>query len=178
MKKIILIVTSIILIITLVFLVFRTKNDEPYFNQVNLSQYNIIGNSTPFTFYDTILSVGLDEVGLSGVVVTIYPLSDAAKDNSKISELKAHVRFVNGMFYLFIDELNKQEAIRVISHEIIHIEQYFSKRLIYEDGKIFWENNEYQLDNIDYEVRPWENEAFKKEGPLTSKVSNVLIKKN
>lgn len=178
MKKIILIVTSIILIITLVFLVFKTKNDEPYFNQVNLSQYNIIGNSTPLTYYDTILSVGLSEVGISGIIITIYPLSDAAKDNSQISELKAHVRYANGVFYLFIDELNKQEAIRVISHEVIHIEQYLSKRLVYEDGRVFWEGEEYQLNNVEYEVRPWENDAFMKDGPLSSKVSNILIKKN
>lgn len=178
MKKIVLIVTSIIMIIGLVFLVFKSKSEEQYFNQVTLSQYNVIGNSLPINYYDTIVSVGLDQVSLSGLFITIYPLSDAAKDNFQNSQLKAHVRYANGAFYLFLDELDRQEAIKVISHEIIHIEQYLSKRLIYEDGVIYWENRQYELNNIDYETRPWENEAFMREGPLASKISNILIKKN
>lgn len=178
MKKTVLIVTSIILILALIFLVFKSKSQEQYFNQVTLSQYNIIGNTLPITFYDTILSVGLDEASLSGLFVTIYPLSDAAKDNFQNSQLKAHVRYANGAFYLFIDELDRQEAIKVIAHEIIHIEQYLSKKLIYQDGKIYWDNEEYQLDNIDYDIRPWENDAFNREGPLSSKISNILVKKN
>lgn len=177
MKKTLLIVTSIVFMIVLIFLVFKSKSEEQYFNQVNLTQYNLIGNSLPLNFYDTILSVGLDEASISGLFITIYPLSDAAKDNFQNSQLKAHVRYANGTFYLFIDELDRQEAIKVIAHEIIHIEQYLSKRLIYEDGVIYWDNRQYELNNIDYETRPWENDAFMREGPLASKISNILIKK-
>lgn len=177
-KKILIITSFIILLTSIGFLVFSAKGEEPYFNQVELSQNNSIANSLSIAYYDTILSVGLDRAGLSGLFVVIYPLSDAAKDNFKNSELKAHVRHANETFYIFIDELDREEAIKVISHEIIHIEQYHSGRLDYYDNKIFWQNGEYELDRMEYDDRPWEIEAFMREGELSSGISKVLIQKN
>jgi hypothetical protein len=77
---------------------------------------------------------------------------------------------------LFLDNLNRNESIEVISHEIIHMAQYNTGQLIYENSELYWEGQIYDLENLDYENRPWERDAFIKESELSSKIYNVLYK--
>jgi predicted metallopeptidase len=178
-NKTLIIFLSLLMVFGLVlFLVINVSAKEEYFNQVELSNNNIITNSEGIAFYDTIISVGLDYAGIYGVNVVVSELTDGAKEQFSSGELKAHVRYFNGVFYLFLDKFNRREAIEVISHEIIHIIQYNSGQLVYENSELYWEGQKYDLENMDYENRPWEREAFSRETDLGMKVYNELYNKN
>jgi hypothetical protein len=62
----------------------------------------------------------------------------------------------------------------VLSHEIVHVHQYYSGRLIFDDNKITWMGDEYKLDGLPYDSRPWENEAFFLESELKSRIIKKL----
>lgn len=175
MKKIISILGIIIMISALFFYLFNVEQKENYFNRVELSENNLITNNEKKQFYDTILSVGLDESGIKGISVVISELSEGAKAQFSSGELRAHIRFYNGIFYLFIDDFERREAIEVISHEVIHIEQYLTQSLIYNEQGLWWNDQEYDLDNLEYDERPWERDAFTRGGFLGHKIEKILI---
>jgi hypothetical protein len=169
---IILLVVATIIILT----VALTSSDrEEYFNQVELPTTNSVVNSLGrLQYYDTILAVGMDGAGLSGMIVVINDLTDAAK-NQFNGELKAHIRYFNGVYYLFVGALNRSEAIEVMSHEIIHMQQYQSGELVYENGEVTWQGQDYTFALQDeYEKRPWERDAFSKQGSIEKVIYNIL----
>ena len=175
MKNKILIIGSVLLALTLL-VVFSFNNSDTegeHFKEISLSENNSVINKELPAYYDTIISVGLDAAGISGVYVVVGQLTDAAKEQFN-GELKAHIRFYNGVYYLFTNEMDKAEAIRVISHELIHINQYNTGQLIYDDGEITWNGEKYDLSTLDYDYRPWEKDAFDREGDLSNKISEIL----
>lgn len=173
-KITLLVIGTILVLIVLLLLTIRASSNDRPFNKVELSGNNLITNSTNTAYLDTIVSVGLDEVGIVGNVVSINELSDAAKMNFN-GGLKAHLRYFNGMYYLFIDEMDRQKAITVIAHEIVHIMQYNSGTFVYDEyGKIIWMGTESSLDEYEYDQRPWEIEAYQKETELASKIYKIL----
>ena len=151
------------------------SNEDKPFNQVVLSEDNMVINYTSINYYDTVLSVGLDMAGVDGVLVRMESLSDAAKSNFD-GELKAHIRYYNGVYYLFIDDMDREQGIEVISHEIIHILQYNSGQLDYDiqTGNVIWENQTISVNDIEYESRPWETDAHQRDGQLVIKIRDVL----
>ena len=160
-------------IIVILILSLSSNNQIDYFNQVELSTNNTIINYTDdLSYYDTILSVGLDLYNISDIVVIINPLSSGAK-NQFDGDLKAHIRLFNEYYYLFIDDIDRREAIQILAHEIIHIHQYQTKQLEYRDNIVFWQGATYDL-NKDYDKRPWEVDAFDKQNLLESQIINYL----
>lgn len=180
MKRNILIalLSALVVLSTILFFTVNVSAKEEYFNQVELSDNNFVTNNLGFEFYDTIISIGLDEAGIKGANVVVSELSSTAKDQFSSGELKAHVRLFNGTFYLFLDKYDRKEAIEVISHEIIHMVQYNNGQLVYENNELYWEGEKYDLENLDYENRPWERDAFSNQSGLYSKVYNKLYNKN
>lgn len=167
----------IILFIILLSLLVITKseaNDDPY-NQVELSTYNYVLNGTQNNGYDTVTKVALDVAGISGVQVFIQELSESAKSQFD-GELKAHIRYFNGEFYLFISDLSHKEAIEVISHEVVHIQQYLNGDFVYDQntGDIHWKGELYDINSLPYERRPWEDNAFDLQSSISDKVSSIL----
>lgn len=174
-KTIIILVLSILLLGLISFLLINNSvKEEDYFSQIELSNKNFITNTTINTFYDTIISVGLDEAGISGVNVVVSELSSGAKEKFDYGELKAHIRYFEGRFYLFIEPLNRRKSITVIAHEIVHMKQYLDGTFQYENGKITWNGQDYLLEDITYNDRPWETEAFQLESQLASQISDVI----
>lgn len=175
-KKIILLVS--LLLLALIFVGFYYINDdkdeEDYFNNITLSDNNLIVNNVLPKYIDTILSVGLDQAGLVGVNVIVNEMNDGVENVIPDYELKAHIREWNGIFYLFIGSVSKSESIKVLSHEIINIHQYYSEELKYFEGKIYWKGDEYDLNTIDYDKRPWEEDAFDREKLLSNAIESVL----
>ena len=162
----------VLVLFILLFLILNMGNSRP-FNQVVLSDNNLVISNYPKV--DTVLKVGLDVVDIKGLTVAIMPLSEGAKLKFN-GELKAHVRYHEDRYYLFIDmELSNNELIRVVSHEIVHIQQYMSRNLQYYDGVLLWYGAPYDLNSVKYEDRPWEDEAFRKEGEISNKIYNILL---
>ena len=167
------IVTLVIGSIALVILALNKDDSEEYFKQVELSNSNNIVNSlNRMHYYDTILAVGMDAAGLNGVTIVLNDLSDAAK-NQFNGELKAHIRLFDGEYYLFLGSINRNEAITVVSHEIIHMLQYQSGDFIYENEEITWLGTSYSLEG-DYETRPWERDAFEKQDNIEKAIRSIL----
>ena len=74
----------------------------------------------------------------------------------------------------FLIELNdnqsESEMISTVAHELVHVQQTVSKRLVYKFDKdvnkllVSWEGKELgEVSQIPYSERPWEVEAFSKE---------------
>ena len=167
------IVFLIIGVIAVITLALFDDDKEEYFNQIELPTTNLIVNSLDKVhYYDTILAVGMDGVGLNGVTVVINDMSDAARKQFD-GELKAHIRLYNGVYYLFVGALNRAEAIEVMSHEIVHIQQYQSGELVYENGEVKWQGEVYTLEE-EYERRPWERDAFDKQNTVESIILSKL----
>jgi hypothetical protein len=175
-KNIIKIVIGVILLVVFVLLISRLKFEDKPFNQVELSVYNKIVNNVCPTYYDTVLSVALEQMGIIGQTIVVNKLTDGAKSNFD-GVLKAHVRYHDGIFYLFTEEFNRKESIEVLCHEVIHIQQYTSNFLTFEDGFVIWFDEPIELNSREYEQRPWELDAFNREGDLIKLVENILYSK-
>jgi len=172
-KKIVGIGVGSILIITLIsYAIISNTEDKPY-NQVLLSLDNSVLNNDLPSYYDTVLYVGLEVAGLKGVTVTVNKLSDVAKQQFE-GELKAHIRYHSGIYYLFIDEYDRRDVIEVIAHELIHIQQYYNNDLIFYEGSVFWKGEEFNLANTEYQKRPWEDEAFANQSQIANAIENIL----
>lgn len=172
-NNIIKIVIGVILLLVLLFLISRLRSEDEPFKQIDLPTNNLITNNIYPMYYDTVLMVAMDQMGISGHSVIINKLTDGAK-NQFDGELKAHIRYHNGIFYLFADDFNRRESIEVLCHEVIHIQQYTTGNLIYEDGFVIWLGEPIELNSREYEQRPWENDAFLRQGELIGNVEKVL----
>jgi len=171
-------VVGIFLVILLMvgIFIFTTRSEEKPFNEVQLSDKNTIVNNIYPKYFDTILSVALDQAGIENQILVFDKLSDGAKSQFDGS-LKAHIRNYNNIFYIFIDEMDKSEAITVLSHEVVHVKQYVSGDLIYDNGWIVWKDQTLTLDEVSYENRGWEIEAFDQEGQIANQVQKILWEK-
>lgn len=165
-----------ILIVVILFLSKQVK-DKPFNPVVLDNSTTMINNFTEFEYYDTVIHVGLEELGLKNIVINISTLSEEAQENFRSQggqDLAAHIRERNGYYYLFISPNNRLQQIRVISHELIHLQQYHSKDLIYKNDTVIWKNDLYILSNKQYSERPWEDDAYQREGDLEKKIKNTL----
>jgi hypothetical protein len=167
------ILAGVIILIILYFLIFKTNSEEKPFNQIQLTENNFIYNEKFPTYYDTILMVAMDEAELAGFNVMLRELTDGAKSQFD-GDLKAHIRYQNDDFYLFTGKMSKNEAIEVLSHEVIHMLQYRSGNLSYTNGKVTWMGEVLDLNSKEYEQRPWEVEAFQKQSQLMGMVKESL----
>jgi hypothetical protein len=163
----------IIAAVTVTILALTNDDREEYFKPIELPTTNTVVNTLDHLhYYDTILAVGMDGAGLNGVTVVLNDMTDAAR-NQFNGELKAHIRLYNGVYYLFVGALNRSEAIQVMAHEIVHIQQYQSGELVYENEEVKWQGEIYTLEE-EYERRPWERDAFDKQSSIESIILNTL----
>lgn len=175
-QKIMFIGVIAVLIGTLIYFILNQK--EPTFREVDIKyNRNIVFNQTDKSYYDTILYLGLQELGIEGAVVSIRELSEGAKENFREQggDLTAHLRELNGDYYLFISDIDKSDAIKVISHELIHLKQYHTKELSYQNNVVIWKGKPYNLSEITYDDRPWESDAFTRQTELSNKITNILV---
>ena len=164
------------LFISLVIFNMIKNQKETYFKQIQLDTTNMVFNNTEKKYLDTIVNVGLSQLNLENIVVTIFPLTEGAKSNfSPSGELKAHIREQDGYYYIWIDDLNRYESVEVITHELIHLKQYHDKRLFLEGNLPVWLGEAYPIETTPYENRPWETEAFSEGKELKNKVESILF---
>lgn len=156
--------------------IFREKE----FSDVDLETTNTISNKTDRDYYDDIVIVGLRELGIDSVYVSINEITDEAKANFDIDiELKAHIIGRGDRYMVWIDNMSRSEAIEVLSHELIHLVQYHNKDIILEKDYVEWKGTKYTYDEVKelpYMERPWEEEAFSKDTQLKWKLEEILYK--
>jgi predicted metallopeptidase len=151
---------------------------EQTFNRIDIETTNLIANRTDRNYLDSIVYVGLNEMNLDSVAITIRQISpevQAMFDSN--SQLKAHIIGKENQYIIFVDDMSRDEAIKVLSHELIHLKQYYTKKLILEKDKVIWDGKEiYQseINEIEYKQRPWEAEAFAGQRGLENKIREIL----
>ena len=84
-----LLLIGIIIILIFVLVIFLKKQTDTSFNQIKLSEKNIISNRANQNYLDTIVSVGLDELNIQKILVVIKPITQEIRNqlNKKESEL-------------------------------------------------------------------------------------------
>ena len=176
-RKNIVIGILVVLLIGLIVYLISTQKQQISFKKVTLSNNNIITNRTSKSYLDTLVSTGLDVLGLKGEFVMIKTLDPSLKGSlGTDSELKACIIGQNNQYIIYVDDLSRHESLTILSHELIHLEQYSSGRLIrMEDHFIMFNGEVFNVDNVPYKDRPWEIDAFNKEKGLRTKLEKILL---
>lgn len=161
-------------------IIWRVTTFDNYYNPVPLSGNNTIINNTKYSYVDTVLSVGLDKMGIGGVTIMVDEVSEEMRNSfyeQNGVELGASIMGNRTQFLLHITPSERRSIIRVLSHELIHLGQYHSGRLVLTRNGLIWENQlmsvETMLD-IPYGQREWEREAFDNEPTLGKYIDSVL----
>jgi hypothetical protein len=155
---------------------FISNQKETTFKIVTLSNNNIITNKTSKSFLDTLVSKGLDVLDLRGEFVMIKMMDNSRKNAlGSDTELRAYIIGERNQYIIYIDDLNREESLTILSHELIHLQQYSTNRLIkMEDNFIMFDGKVYNVNELSYRDRPWEIEAFKKQSDLKTKLEKLL----
>lgn len=149
----------------------------PAFKAVEIVYNNTVSNLTNKNYLDTIVHVGLNNLGVKGSVMTLRPLDPNTKSIlGESGELKAHIKYRNGMYDIFIsDNISKYEAVQIISHELVHLQQYEKGSLVIgKNNTPIWKGEVFDMSKAEYERLPWEAEAFLEQGRVQRGIEAVL----
>lgn len=175
MKKIVIISLFILSILFFFYLIFFNSSNT-FKNIKNLNKGKIV-NTTDDKYIDTILYCGLNLSNIDSINIVILPIENKSKYlyfNDNI-EFKALINYYSGVYYLYIDDNTRNENIEIISHEIVHINQYYNKKLILlNNGYVIWNGDTLNGNKINYYERPWEIEAFSEQNIIKNKILKIL----
>ena len=152
--------------------------EEEFLDTIEIESNNIVTNRTDNEYYDNIVEVGLYELGIDCVYVRINDITDQAKRNFGIDvELRAHIIGRGNQYTIWIDEMGQDESIKVLSHELIHLEQYRNREIVLEEYYVVWRGINYtygDIERMDYLKRPWEIDAINKSKKLRESMEGIL----
>lgn len=175
-KKYAWIISLILLFIFGIYKLYTRK--ERTFKIVQIDKNNFIQNKTDKPYLDSIVHVGMNELGINGTYIIIRSLTkETKKQFSTDIELKAYIKGLGKQYVIWVDDMGRDETITVLSHELIHLRQYYNGKLVVSDGLIKWNNQIIpvnELSTIEYNVRPWEIEAFQEQRYLDIDIRKVL----
>jgi predicted metallopeptidase len=154
------------------------SSKEKYFESIELSENNTITNFSSHRYVDTVVSVGLDLLNIKDNYVTIRDVPEQIVESFKQQndmDLGASIIGAKDQYIIYINKMSKTTSTKIISHELIHLEQYDSDRLrVIGNGVVMWEGREINVLDIPYNDRPWEKEAFKRQDDLEKKLLEKL----
>jgi hypothetical protein len=180
MKKILLILAAVLLVGALIWWVMQTPGPIKSYKQVVLVEQNDLINTTEYGYLDTVLNVGMNELGMKGISVLVQPMQDRVRNRFEEGEgleLEAYVaEWMYGYTICVNDQLGHAHAIDVIAHELIHLEQYHNQTLVVGDGTVvLWKGERQDILTIPYAERPWERDAFLRGKPLAAKIRSKIL---
>jgi hypothetical protein len=172
-KNTILIIVLVLLLLSL--LIYLGTKPEKTFKRVELSNKNFVLNQGSRPYLDTIVQVGLDKIGIENHTLLIKEQTNEINLGDEIFT-EAFIIYKNNQSIIFIKpSLKRTNAIKIISHELVHLQQYLDKRLIIlGNGIVCWENDTINLSSTPYDKRPWENEAFNYGPLLEEDIKSIL----
>ena len=156
-----------------IFLITKVNEDKP-FNKVTFTESNFVKNKTDMKYLDTLVLAGLHVLEIDKTSVLILPLD---VEGSSDLELKAHIRQVENGYIIFIKNVDRNYALEIISHELVHLQQYNTGELYVNalKNELIFDKKVYPVSKLPaYDVRPWELEAFDKQTELRSSVIDIL----
>jgi hypothetical protein len=166
---------GIILLGFILYLFLHTK-DVP-FNKVDFKDWNFVSNSSSLDFADTIVYAGLNAMGMDNMIVRIKDLDIASQRELSLDiSYDAYIQYQDNTTYnMYVSSMDRDKSLTTISHELIHLKQYYDKRLVIVDNDIvIWEGQPISLSVVEYNYRPWEIEAFDKQKELENKIRKIL----
>ena len=184
-------IIGIILLILIGFILFKksfrdrlkfkinigTYQEQP-FKQFDIETTNMVANRTEDNYLDSVVYVGFNELGMDSLAVTIRPITEDVKQQfDSEGTLKAHILGRDRQYIIFLDDMGRDESIKVLSHELIHLRQYVTKKLVLHKNEVVWDGeiiSEYRVSELKYDDRPWEIEAFAEQRQLENKIRNIL----
>lgn len=177
MKNFKLVIAGLLSLLIIGAIVYKfSQTQDKNFGNVRFINENTVTNQVDKPYLDTVIRVALDQLDIQNVHVIFFKLDEQQRQalggDIKIEALVK--KYAKGYIIYISDLLSKDESIKVLSHEAIHIKQYESERLVVQNPVVFFENIPYYPKEISYEDRPWEIEAFFLEGELTKKVNKTL----
>ena len=177
--KTIIIIFLIIAILALV-IYLNKGSKETTFKEVELPETsNYVGNHTDLKYIDTVIYLGINKLNIEGVFVNVLNMNKEVRDNftkQTGQELRACIIGEGYQYAIFVDEsMGRDESLVILSHELYHLQQYHSKRLVVLDnGIVNWEGEKMDVMSLPYNDRPWEKEAFNNQRKLEIELRKVL----
>lgn len=180
MKKILKITGIVLLILLIIFIIYKISTyKETTFNKFDFKTYHHIINTTEITYLDTIIHSGIQELNIDSVIIVIKPLIDKQVLLPGDLETKAYIKGSGYQYLIFIGKYSREENIQTLSHELIHLKQYYKGEMkIVNQGKTpIWKGDTINIKDYTYENRPWEKEAYENSNDLSTKMKLLLYGK-
>jgi hypothetical protein len=176
LKYFIILIAIIIVLFAILYRPTKFTLTEEY-----IKNNTVIVNSTKNKEYiENITYIGLNVLELDSITVNIFDIPTIIKVNNYLNghTIKGLiVKNFNNNYTIFIDyNETSNNLFLILSHELIHLEQYQNNRLelLFGGAIMRYEGKLYIVKDIKYNERPWEIEAFNKEQDLKYKISVIL----
>ena len=90
------------------------------------------------------------------------------------ADYEAYAQNKENQYVRWINEKSNYDYFKLLSHEIIHIKQYYHNELIIDGLYVIWMGEFFEYEELEYEDRPWENEAYNYSNELMSAIKKLL----
>lgn len=122
---------------------------------------------------DQIIKSGLKQLNIEDVNVRVLPFSDkiyAKFGDGSAEHIKAYVEGQGKYYTIYIKDIRGNELLEVLSHELIHIKQMYSLEMVKKGNKVTFKGKDYNDNEIAYESKPWEVDAFREGNKLKNRI--------
>ena len=179
-SKVKLILGVILGLIIGIILYFTFTYDEKYFNEVELPKTPYVVNNSNMSYMDTIVAVGIQQLELKPVSVMIKNMTNETRPpniEGNITEAYIIGDPKLGQYLIFVSNMNREKAIKILAHELVHLKQYETGKIVMNEERstLTWNGKTYTVDNLPlYENRGWELEAEREAVSLRTKIKSKL----
>jgi hypothetical protein len=176
-KKVRIICIVVLVLLTGLLIMKSCKKDK--YNTFTFPKTLVVNNYTNDKLADTVALIILNKImKYDTMTINIYKI----RDNYDTEEFNfvsyiTKIPFKKHEYIIFLkNDLFLDYTKTVLSHELVHLDQYESGRLkIMEDG-YEWMNITTKFKDENYLERPYELEAFKKQNDIKKKLNKIFIK--
>lgn len=137
---------------------------------------NHVSNNSTVLNVEKYVRSGLKLLKLNSLTILIKDLpKDFKAAFEKGMEIEGFVtKHEEGYIIYIINGLSRKELISIISHEIVHIEQYETNELMVCSDSIIWKGHDFKnTSTISYESLPWEVDAFNNQNKIRKQLSLI-----
>lgn len=168
-----------LVVLMIIVVLFLIKPDPKVLNSnVDFVGNNKVINSLPNTYVDTLMRVGLDVMGIDSVLIFVTPFNESIRQKiNERNDLDVHALIEgNGnVYYVYVKDMSFRKTTKVLSHELVHLEQKLRGDLTVTNDGFLWKNT-YYPNTVEYQQRPWEREAFKRESDIQNKIEKIIYR--
>lgn len=167
------------IILVLIYVIFFNKTPE-FIVTDDIKKANIVNSYVDHNNIDNIIYIGMDILEIDSITVNVFNLPEYLKYN----KINGNIFIIDALIYknfdntytIFINNSSSKKDLNLyLSHELIHLNQYYNNRLnILFGGIINFDNINYLAKDIKYLDRPWETEAFEQEASLLNEIECIL----